>query len=239
LLLLPKQYLSTTTALPANSLATDKSSVFSNGIQELYSSLGSPDELDRFLGTARLDTVYIAVAKAHHLAQHYNVNADDHASYNAALHLKKNTHIERTEYGELQLKVWDEDRDKAAALANALMQEIQLLHQQLQSQSNALVLQKLKEAQAGLKQIKNDSLQRVGVQYTSAAQQQQIENLVAQYSLMVQTNPPALLVVERARPALTPDKPYVWPTLLLTLFAALVFGFLIALLLEKRTAPNV
>src|SRR5918993_233200 len=90
LMLLPKQYLSTTTALPANSLATDKSSIFSNGLQELYSSLGSPGELDRFLGTARLDTIYIAVAKAHHLARHYQVNADDHAHYNVARQLKKN-----------------------------------------------------------------------------------------------------------------------------------------------------
>ena len=240
LMLVPKQYLSTTTALPANSLATDKSSIFSNGIQELYSSLGSAGELDRFLGTAQLDTAYIAVANAHQLSQHYKVNQDAHAGYNAARQLKKNTRIERTEYGELQLKVWDEDRDKGAALANALMQEIQLLHQQLQSQSNALILQKLKEAQARLQPTtEKDSLLRVNMQYKSAAQEAQLENLVAQYSLMVHTNPPALLIVEKARPALTHDKPYMWPTLLLTFFAALLFSFLMALLVEKRTAPNV
>ena len=240
LMLVPKKYLSTTTALPANSLATDKSSIFSNGIQELYSSLGSAGELDRFLGTAQLDTAYIAVAKAHNLALHYKVEQDAHAGYNAARRLKKNTRIERTEYGELQLKVWDEDRDKAAALANALMQEFQLLHQQLQSQSNALVLQKLKETQAGLyPTIEKDSLGRINTNYKSAAQEAQLENLVTQYSLMVHTNPPALLIVEKARPALTHDKPYVWPTLLLTFFAALLFSFLIALLVEKQTVPNV
>lgn len=230
--LVPKTYLSTTTALPANSLATDKASVFNSSIQELYSSLGSPDELDRFLGTAKLDTVYIAVAKQHHLQQHYSIAQNDHAPYNAALKLKKQTKIERTEYGELQVRVWDVDRNMAAALANSIMQQLQQLHQQLQSNSNALVLQKLKETYAVLKAADTVSAAPMpaAVQQTQAAE---YERLIAQYNLMVNTNPPVLLVVERARPALTADKPYLWPTLLLTLFAALLFSLLAALFLES------
>ena len=70
-------------------------------------------------------------------------------------------------------------------------------------------------------------------------QRTQYEKLVAQYSLMVQTNPPALLVVEAARPGIKPDKPDVWPALVLTFFAALLFSFLMALFLEMRTVKNV
>ena len=236
LLLLPKQYLSTATALPANSLIADKGSVFSSNIQQLYSSLGSPGELDRFIGTARLDTVYIAVASQHNLVQHYDVKKDPHELYNAALLLKKNTGINRTEYGELQVKVWDQNPEMAATLANSLLQALQQLHQQLQSQSNALVLQNLKTAYAGL----NDSSKAlVNSLPAGAAQMEQYEKLVAEYNLMVQTNPPTLLVVERARPAIKWDKPAMLPILLLTFFAALLFGFLMALLLEKRNTKNV
>lgn len=236
LLLLPKKYLSTATALPANSLSSDKASVFNTGIQELYSSLGSPGELDRFIGTGRLDTVYIAVVKEQNLQQHYGVKQNDHALYNAAVQLKKNTRIDRTEYGELQVNVWDEDKDKAAALANGIMQQLQQIHQQLQSQSNRRVLQQLKETFTGLK---GDSSTMVMNSPVDGEQRAQYEKLVAQYSLMVQTNPPALLVVEAARPGIRTDKPYVWPTLLLTFFAALLFSFLMALLIEKGTAKNV
>src|SRR5919107_240666 len=71
--ILPKEYLSVATALPANSVTTDKGHIFNEGIQELYSSLGTPDELDRFVGTAQLDTIYLAAAAAHGLPQHYGV----------------------------------------------------------------------------------------------------------------------------------------------------------------------
>jgi len=236
LLMVPKTYLSTTTALPANSLTTDKASVFNTSIHELYSSLGSPDDLDRFLGTGRLDTVYIAVARQHNLQQHYGVAPNDHAQYNAALKLKKKTRIERTEYGELQVRVWDADRNMAAALANSIMQQLQLLHQHLQSESNTRVLQKLQETHAHLKEEDTLSAVPAAVRQSQAAEYQR---LIAQYNLMVSTNPPALLVVEKARPALTPDKPYVWPTLLLTFFTALLFSFLAALFLESRQHQNV
>lgn len=232
LLLVPKKYLSTTTALPANSLATDKGLVFNSSIQELYSSLGTPDELDRFLGTAKLDTIYIAVAQAHNLQNHYPVAQNDHALFNAARKLKKETRIERTEYGELQINVWDKDRNMAAQLANSIMEKLQLLHQQLQSRSNALVLQKLQEAYANL-----NSLDSTGIKNTAIPLQQQAaeySKLIAQYTLMVNTNPPALLVVEAARPALTHDKPYLLPTLLLTFFAAFVFALLLAAFMEGR-----
>ena len=213
--------------------------MFNNSIQELYSSLGTPGELDRFLGTARLDTLYIAVAQQHNLAKHYSIAQDDHAPFNAALKLKKESRIDRTEYGELQVQVWDVDRQLAAALANSLLQQLQQLHQQLQSERNRLVLQKLQEAYAGLtaaaRLVEAASLPAAARESQAA----EYEKLIAQYSLMVRTNPPALLVVEEARPALTHDKPYVWPTLLLTFFAALLFSFLAVLVVESRSSKNV
>ena len=128
--------------------------------------------------------------------------------YNAALLLKKNTNIDRTEYGELQVKVWDNNRMMAATLANSLLQALQGLHQQLQSQSNALVLQNLKAASAGWNDSSNAERNNIG-----AAQAAQYEKLVAEYNLMVQTNPPTLLVVEAARPAIKWDKPRMLPVL--------------------------
>src|SRR5215470_2133201 len=62
-LLIPKKYLGVATALPASTYAQDKAGVFSQNMQNLYSALGSPDDLDMIVGTAHLDTVYHAISE--------------------------------------------------------------------------------------------------------------------------------------------------------------------------------
>src|SRR5258705_12139165 len=69
----PRQYLSVTTAVPASSFASDKGKIFNENIQTLYSTLGTPDDLDRIVGTATLDTVYLFVAYQFNLFAHYNI----------------------------------------------------------------------------------------------------------------------------------------------------------------------
>ena len=62
-LISPKKYLSTATALPANTLIADKARIFNNNIEALYSDFGATDELDKLEGTAALDTIFIAAAE--------------------------------------------------------------------------------------------------------------------------------------------------------------------------------
>ena len=57
----PQLYLSVATAVPASSFLSDKSKIFNDNIQELYSTLGTPDDLDMIVGTSTLDTVYLTV----------------------------------------------------------------------------------------------------------------------------------------------------------------------------------
>src|SRR5215470_2599949 len=65
-----KKYLGVATALPAPAYASDKTTVFSQNLQELYSTFGTPDDLDKIMGTAHLDTVYIAVIEKLNLPKH-------------------------------------------------------------------------------------------------------------------------------------------------------------------------
>ncbi|MGZ3939284.1 MAG: Wzz/FepE/Etk N-terminal domain-containing protein, partial [Flavisolibacter sp.] len=66
-MLSPKKYLSTATALPVNSVTADKARIFNSNIEALYSDFGTPDELDRLEGTARLDTIFIAASEKFNL----------------------------------------------------------------------------------------------------------------------------------------------------------------------------
>jgi hypothetical protein len=102
----PRKYLSVATAVPASSFASDKAKIFNENIEALYSTLGTPDDLDMIVGTANLDTVYIAVAEQLNLAQHYKMKEEGGAAIEkAASLLKADTKVMKSEYGELKVKV--------------------------------------------------------------------------------------------------------------------------------------
>ena len=51
---------------------------------------------------------------------------------------------------------------------------------------------------------------------------------------MVNSRPPVLLIVEKARAAYRPDKPRPIAVMLVTFFLSFLFGLLLALVLEKK-----
>ncbi|HVT87036.1 MAG TPA: hypothetical protein VHD35_17685 [Chitinophagaceae bacterium] len=237
----PSKYLSVATAVPASGIASDKSRVFSENIQALYSNLGSPDELDVIVGTGQLDTIYLAVTDQFNLYDHYKIREDkEKARARSAELLKWNTEVQKSGYGELKVKVWDTDKNLAPQLANALMDKIQSIHQDLQSESNAAALNDL---EAGMKKIK-DSIQLMQALTDKKtdtfglgilkSQLQQYQQLIGEYQLMVDNKPPSLLVVERARPSLLPDKPKRLEIFVATLLLSFLFALLVALILERR-----
>lgn len=243
LLLQPRQYLSVVTALPASGFASDKARIFNDNIEQLYPTIGTADELDPVVGTGKLDTLYLAVAAEHNLAAYYGM--DNASPLKVAQVFKHRSKVEKSEYGELKIKVWDRKPAMAATLANSLFNKLQQLHQSLQSQGNALVLQRLQEQYSQLQKTYSGApdsvrLQTGGAELTSLRRKNlleqisQYEKLIAEYSLMLQTNPQALLVVEMARPSVKADKPRIAQVLLLTAFASLVFGLLLAAGLQSR-----
>jgi uncharacterized protein involved in exopolysaccharide biosynthesis len=245
--LIPKKYMAVATALPAPSYATDKTAVFSDNLQNLYSALGSPDDLDKILGTARLDTIYKYAAGQFDLASHYHIKKDTTSVQKAAHFLKKRTRVIKTDYGELQVKVWDTDKNMAAKLANALMEELQHVHQDAQTANNIKMLSKISEEYEEKKtkyKGVTDSLQNTNsaavtdlltVQKNSLLQQlQEYQKLSDQYKLMVDAKPQALIIIEKASPPLKADE----PKRVMIIVAATVLGFffsiLVALVLERK-----
>ena len=250
--LIPKKYLAVATALPASSYSTDKTGVFSQNMQSLYSALGTPDDLDMVLGTAHLDTVYCAVADQFDLAKYYHIsNNDSNSVRKAASFLKKRTRVIKSDYGELQVKVWDHDRDRAATLANTIMEKLQQIHQDVQITNNALMLSKIRDEYAEKKveyQKLSDSLQHttnssvtdlLNIQKSSMLQQMlEYEKLLDQYTLMVNAKLQALIIIERATPPLKADKPKTVAVITGATVLSLFFGLLAALVLERRKATK-
>jgi uncharacterized protein involved in exopolysaccharide biosynthesis len=198
----PKEYLSVATAVPASSYSNDKSSIFNENIQQLYSSLGEADDLDRVLGTAALDTVYIVVASQLDLASHYKIDKGPDGLYRAASRLKKHVKVSKSEYGELKVKAWDKDKDVAARMANAVMEKLNTMHQDLNSLSNTFSLKSLEEGRKKLAASTDSAGASPG--RTALGE---YDKLITQYQLLVDTKPPALIITETAKPAMFAAKP--------------------------------
>ena len=241
----PSQYLSVTTAVPASSFASDKAKIFNENIQALYSTLGTPDDLDMILGTANLDTVYLFVTDQFNLFDHYKIKEQGAAARSkAALLLKKNTKVMKSEYGELKVKVWDTDKDLAPQLANAILEKLNNIHQDLQSQGNRSVLNSLLTSSQKTRlyidsvstrwMVADSQVPDTSSLNASRNQLLSYEKLIGEYQLLVDSNPRVLIVVESAKPSAWPDRPRRIQILIATAVLGFLFAFLAAIILERR-----
>lgn len=228
----PRQYLSVATAVPGSSYAADKGKVFNENIQGLYTALGTPDDLDKVLGTAHLDTAYLAVSGEFNLYDHYKLKEQgDAALRKAANLLKENTSVIKSEYGELKVKVWDTDRNLAAQLANAILAKLDAIHRDLQNVSNETSIKALENSLADIYQ-KADSAE-TDLKIKLLAEAATYEQLLSEYRVMTNTKPPALITVEKAKPAEAPDRPRRLLILIATAVLSFLFALLAAIVLEK------
>lgn len=249
LYLKPAKYLSTSTALPASPYDADRARIFNENIQLLYPSLGLPDDLDMIVGTGQLDTVYISVAEQFDLGSHYKVKEQgDAAIRKAAYLLKEDSRVIKSDFNELKVKVWDKDKEVAPKLANAVMQKIQSMHEDMRNESNKVVLRGLQNSSAAI-QSQIDSIthflsvaliappgEQAFLKRRTALSDQLVkyETLISEYKMLVDNKPPALIIAERARVTDWPDKPQRLPVLAATFVLSLLFGLLVIVLIERK-----
>ncbi len=235
----PRQYLSVATAVPASSFASDKAKIFNENIQDLYSTLGTPDDLDMIIGTANLDTVYLFVTDQFNLFDHYKMKEQGIAARNkAALLLKKNTKVLKSEYGELKVKVWDTDKNLSPQLANAIMERLNSIHAELQSTENRATLNGLLNGKIKIKMqldsISGNAEQIMDRKKSLQEQAMKYEKLISEYQMMVDSKPPVLIVVEEAKPTNWPDRPKRIQIMIATAVLSFLFALLAALVFERR-----
>ena len=229
----PRQYVSVTTAVPASTYSSDKAKIFSDNVQQLYTALGTPDDLDVIVGTGNLDTVYTVVAQKYNLWDHYKMGEKGAAAISkAASILKKNTKVMKSEYGELKVKVWDTDKELAPQLANSIMDQLQSIHQYLQGAGNEATLKGLISGRERLKAKSDRAAQEKNILLEEKLKQ--YDNLITEYQLVVDSKPPVLVIVEKAKVSDWPDRPKRIQLLVATGVLAFIFSLFLALVLEKR-----
>ncbi len=227
-------YLSVCTAVPASMYATDRAGIFNKNIESLYTGLGSPDDLDLVTGTAKLDTLYLLVTDRFNLYDHYKIKDEiKKARLKAARLLMKNTQVSKSEYGELKVRVWNTDKNLAPQLANALMQELNTIHTRIRNSYNDAILKELEKRKAAFEKQSDSTARHPEKSKDAEMQLLQTNELMNEYRLITESKPPALVVVDAARPALRPDKPKKWQAIAGTAFLSMIFAFFVALLADR------
>ncbi|MCY7310167.1 MAG: hypothetical protein LH619_05255, partial [Chitinophagaceae bacterium] len=146
-----------------------------------------------------------------------------------------NTKVMKSEYGELKVKVWDTDKSLAPQLANAIMDKFQSIHQNLQSAGNEATLMGLMSGKQKL-QVQLDT---TAINSSLQGQLQQYEKLIGEYQLMVDSKPPALIIVEKAKVSLRPDRPKRLQIMIATAVLSLLFALFAALVMQRsKTLPK-
>lgn len=227
----PVKYKSETTSVASNLYATDPGRIFRTQIQQLYAPLGESDQLDLLVGSGQLDSVYRPLVRRFNLVEHYSlVESGEHAFTKAVYRLKKNADVYKSDHGELKVRVWDTDPSLAAQLANAITEVLNTMHRDLISTENLQTRAALQRALTQL-ELSSDSLSETErLRFRSLYQ-----NLIQEYSLLLEQRPSAIHVLDPAVPAVFPDKPDWVLTLGLTTAVALLVWLMFSLWSERRT----
>ncbi len=247
-LLVPKYFRSGARIIAANPQLTDKSRLFNENIQGLYSYFGSGDDLDRIIGVADMDTTYYQLVDQFNLIDYYGLHNDSMPLLRrkAILKLKKDISFQRTEQGQMRVLCWTKDKKLSADIVNAMIAIVQqklasiwlsnyqtatdqlnasITHHEQQYASLNDSISKASHAQQVLLQKHMETLLEELSRYRKTA---------ASFQLMGETVPPALYILEPAVPSAKAERPDKLNTVLISGLAGFLFSILFLLLKDRR-----
>lgn len=242
LFMVPKYYKSSAIVFAANPALADKARLFNNNIQGLYSNFGSGDDLDRIEGIANLDTTYAALVDEFKLTDYYKLK-DENTQLRrrkAILNLKEDIQLQKTELSQFKIMVTTKNKNLSANIANKMVlltkQKIENIWQTNYQFSLDKINASIKELEDSVAAI-NQFLQNADINSSAALpytnkreallqQLKQYYTTANEFKLAINSNTPALYIIESAAPAAKHDK----PKKLLLLFSIAIISFVFACL---------
>jgi capsular polysaccharide biosynthesis protein len=249
LFFVPKQYRSHTLLVSANPQLADKAHLLNQNIQNLYSVFGTGDDLERINGIATMDTVYKQLVDELNLIGYYDLKGEDQNKlrYKAALELKDDIHIQKTELSQLSISIFTTNADLSSKIVNRLVEitrdkeeaiwkngyEKMLIHfnRSIDSLRQSYVELYNKSKDTKLQRLEIDSIEMNHL----LEQIQSQEKAAGEIKLAIDNNAPGLFVLEPAVPAAKSEKPNIPEVLLLTALSSFVFCSLLLLINNRES----
>ncbi|HEX8332988.1 MAG TPA: Wzz/FepE/Etk N-terminal domain-containing protein, partial [Segetibacter sp.] len=241
---IPPYYKSTAVVVAANPLLADKAHLYNDNVEQLYSTFGGEDDLNRLYGIAGLETTYKLLVDMFALVKYYGIEGSN-AELNtrkAVEELRDDVDLIKNELYQLKISVTTKDKKLSASIANSFVDIVQSKAQDIWKKSYEYTLQKISAASADLEKQYNlladstgtntplSQLKRQGL----LEQIQQNEKISSQLKIAIANNTPALIIMERAYPSAKADNPKKLLIIVATLLSALAFSIIAVLVFERR-----
>ena len=123
-------YSSTSIFLPGNPNSTSSQNMF---VQSDAGPFGSSDDVDRMLQFGTSPSLQKYIVQRFHLFKHYEIDSanEKYPNYAVQMQLDDNVSVEKNDRGAIEVTVYDHNKDTAAAMANAIVNQIDEINKTL------------------------------------------------------------------------------------------------------------
>jgi len=223
---MPNYYKSIVNFYPANPIMTDRQVLYSTTVGEIeIDYFGSAGDVDRILTLANTSSIIDYIINKYHLMEHYGYDSTKTlARYKTKKKFEKNYRAVETEYGAVEISIWDKDKNLAAEIANHIAFTIDNHNKSMITRDKNVAIQTFK-SEISTKEIFNDSLAtaiETAIDNNERSElidqmQAQLESsikdlntarsLMKQYETSASQNFSTIHITEDAYPAIRKDKP--------------------------------
>ncbi len=148
---MPNYYKSTVNFYPSNPVMTDRQVLYSQSAGEIkIEYFGSAGDIDRILTIANTSAIIDYIINKYHLMDHYGYDSTKElARYNTKKKFLKNYSAVETEYGAVEISIWDQDKNLASEMANHVVATIDEHNKEMLLRDRKLVIETFKNEVAG------------------------------------------------------------------------------------------
>lgn len=249
---MPNYYKSSVNFYPANPVMTDRQVLYSNSLGEIeIDYFGGSSDVDRILTLANGTPTIDYIINKYHLMEHYGYDSTKTlARYKTKKKFLKNYKAVETEFGAIEITVWDTDNNLASEIANHIALTIDNHNRDMLLRDKFVVIETfediINDKQQALDQL-TDSLETMVHNSANAEKIKQMEfnvdaamknlaenrKLKEQYVTSTSTKISTIHITEEAYPAIRKDKPIRSLIVVACTVGAFIFMLLLAVITEN------
>lgn len=249
---LPDYFKSSVNFYPANPVMTDRQVLYSNSLGEIeIDYFGGSSDVDRILTLANSTPTVDYIINRYHLMEHYGYDSTKTmARYKTKKKFLKNYKAVETEFGAIEISVWDKDKDLAAEMANHIALTIDNHNREMLLRDKYIIIETFDEIIKGMQSSLDTLTDSLDLMLSTNANPEKInqmkfsidatmkniaenKKLMDQYVTSTSTKFSTIHITEEAYPAIRKDRPIRSLIVIASTAGAFLFMLILAVISEN------
>ncbi len=249
---LPDYFKSSVNFYPANPVMTDRQVLYSNSLGEIeIDYFGGSSDVDRILTLANSTPTVDYIINRYHLMEHYGYDSTKTmARYKTKKKFLKNYKAVETEFGAIEISVWDKDKDLAAEMANHIALTIDNHNREMLLRDKYIIIETFDEIIKGMESSLDTLTDSLDLMLSTNANPEKInqmkfsidatmkniaenKKLMEQYVTSTSTKFSTIHITEEAYPAIRKDRPIRSLIVIASTAGAFLFMLILAVISEN------